>query len=437
MKNKSVNGLEIESVLPDSIAEEFELSSGDRLLAVNGIKLRDVVDYSYFTAAEEELILEIKKPDGEIWELEVERDAGEPLGLVFTSPPPAKCRNNCLFCFVHQLPKGLRKPLYVKDEDYRLSFLNGNYVTLANISNSELARIVEQRLSPLYISVHATNPELREKLLGVSGIPLIMEQLQFLAAARIQMHAQIVLCPRINDGKELERTVDDLVSLYPAIASLAIVPLGLTSHRTHLPLLQPVDSSYAASFVKIWQNKAKNLKKSIGEPFLFLADEWYLKGSVPFPPISFYGDFPQIENGVGMVSLFLRDVKKTLRTARKLGIFKLTVVTGCSVYPIVKNFVDELAKITKLDILLIPVENKLFGPSVTVTGLLSGNDIVNALSSQNLGSALLIPDVMIKEGESIFLDDISIDVLSKQLHITVLPFESTPQGFYTALKQLV
>ncbi len=216
-------GLRIESVSPGSIADQLEVAAGDRLLAVNGLPLRDLIDYSYYTASEEELLLEIEKPDGELWELEVERQAGEPLGLTFSAPAPARCANNCLFCFVHQLPKGLRKPLYVKDEDYRLSFLNGNYVTLANIKTPALHRIIEQRLSPLYISVHATNPDLRARLLGKSGIPDILEQLQRLAAARIVMHTQVVLCPGLNDGDELQRTVTELAALYPAVQSLAVL----------------------------------------------------------------------------------------------------------------------------------------------------------------------------------------------------------------------
>ena len=222
-----MKGLLIEGVAPGSIAEEFELEPGDRLLAINGHPLRDLIDYSYYSSSEEELLLEIARTDGEIWELEVEREAGEPLGLTFAPPAPARCRNNCVFCFVHQLPKGLRKPLYVKDEDYRLSFLNGNYVTLANISSTELNRIIQQRLSPLYISVHTTNPDLRRQMLGTAGIPPILAQLQALASARISLHTQIVLCPGINDGPELERTVTDLAALHPAVQSLAIVPLGL------------------------------------------------------------------------------------------------------------------------------------------------------------------------------------------------------------------
>lgn len=431
-----MNGLVIEAVAPGSIADEFELAPGDRLLSVNNHPLRDLIDYSYFTSAEEELLLEIERGDGEIWELEIEREAGEPLGLTFAPPKPAGCRNNCIFCFVHQLPKGLRKPLYVKDEDYRLSFLNGNYVTLANLKPAELTRIIEQRLSPLYISVHATNPDLRQRLLGKKGIPPILEQLQTLAAARISLHTQVVLCPGVNDGAELERTVEDLAALYPAVQSLAIVPLGLTSHRAGLPQLQAVGSTYAKGFIETWGPRVRQLAKRLGEPFLFLADEFYLKGGLPFPPLREYGDLPQIENGVGLVPLFLRDAAKVVKSAKPLGDFTVTVATGVSSFGFVADFLAALSSKTGLDLRAVAVENRLFGPSVTVSGLLAGNDIVAALEGRQIGRVLLIPDVMLKEGEGVFLDDVSLDELGNRLGCRVETFDSTPQGLYMVFKKL-
>jgi putative radical SAM enzyme (TIGR03279 family) len=431
-----MNGLLIEGVAPGSIAAEFELAAGDRLLAVNGHRLRDLIDYSYYTSSEEELLLEIARADGEIWELEVEREAGEALGLTFAAPAPAHCRNNCIFCFVHQLPKGLRRPLYVKDEDYRLSFLNGNYVTLTNLKPTELDRIIQQRLSPLYISVHATNPELRQRLLGKQGIPPILEQLQVLAAARITLHTQVVLCPGINDGPELERTVSDLAALYPAVQSLAIVPLGLTRHRRNLPQLRPVDRDYAHGFISEWGPRARALKKRLGEPFLFLADEFYLKAGLPFPNLREYGDLPQIENGVGMVPLFQREATRTVRSARPVGDFRVTVVTGVSSFAFVGEFLSRLGEKTGLTLVPQAVENRLFGESVTVSGLVSGNDILAALAGVEIGRALLVPDVMLKEGEGMFLDDISLDELGKRLGSRVASFDSTPQGLYRLLRSL-
>lgn len=431
-----MNGLLIEGVAPGSIAAEFELQAGDRLLAVNGHQLRDLIDYSYYTSSEEELLLEISRTDGETWELEVEREQSEPLGLTFAPPTPAGCRNNCIFCFVHQLPKGLRRPLYVKDEDYRLSFLNGNYVTLANLKPAELDRIIQQRLSPLYISVHATNPELRQRMLGKQGIPPILEQLQALAAARITLHTQVVLCPGINDGPELERTVSDLAALYPTVQSLAIVPLGLTRHRQNLPQLKAVDREYAKAFITEWGPRTRTLKKSLGEPFLFLADEFYLKAALPFPNLREYGDLPQIENGVGLVPLFLRDATRTVRTARPVGDFRVTVATGVSSFPFVGDFLARLGQKTGVTLVPVAVENRLFGESVTVSGLVAGNDILATLAGVEIGRALLVPDVMLKEGEGVFLDDVTLEELGKMLDCRAMTFDSTPQGLYRTLKQL-
>ena len=428
--------LTLEQILPGSIAEEAGLESGDRLVAINGQRLRDIIDYSYYISGEEELLLEVLKANGEEWEIDVRREPGCPLGLIFTAPEPARCRNNCLFCFVHQLPKGLRKALYVKDEDYRLSFLNGTYVTLANLKQSELKRIIEQRLSPLYVSVHATNPVLRERLLGKQGIPPILEQLATLAAARINLHTQVVLCPELNDGPELERTVTDLAALYPAVQSLAIVPVGLTAHRGHLPRLSPVDGTYARRFIETWSPRATALAKRLGAPFLFLADEFYLMSQLPFPPLGEYGDLPQLENGVGMVPLFRRDANRTLGRARQMGPFRVTVVTGMSAYPFINDFICMLGRKTGVDIQVVPVVNRLFGESVTVCGLLAGNDIVAALAGRDVGAALILPEVMFKEGEGILLDDMSRDELERRLGCPVMVCESTPGGCYRAISAL-
>ena len=431
-----MSGLVIESVTPGSIMEEMGVTPGDRLVTVNGHQLRDIIDYSYLVAGNEQLLLEIDRQDGEQWELEIEREAHEPLGLTFPAPQPDRCRNNCVFCFVHQLPKGLRRPLYVKDEDYRLSFLNGNYVTLANLGPDELDRIVEQRLSPLYISVHATNPDLRAQLLGRKRIPPILDQLRTLAQNHISMHTQVVVCPGLNDGKELERTVADLADLHPAVQSLAIVPLGLTRHRQHLPLLQPVENEYARAFITTWQPRAEQLAKQLGEPFLFLADEFYLKADLPFPPLRKYGDLPQIENGVGMVPLFMKDAKLVERKARSIGPFRVTVVTGASAFDFVADFLARLGRVTGLEIIPVAVENRLFGEQVTVSGLVTGHDIVAALHDMSIGEMLMIPDVMLKEGEGIFLDNMSLQELGKRLECAVTAFEATPQGLYRALGAL-
>lgn len=430
-----MKGLLIDSVAPGSIAEELEIEAGDRLVAINGHQLRDIIDYNYHSV-DEELVLEVLKPSGEEWEVEIERDGDEPLGLVFAAPEPARCGNKCVFCFVHQLPKGLRRPLYVKDEDYRLSFLYGNYVTLANISRDDVARIIEQRLSPLYISVHATNPVLREQLLGTTGILPILDAMRELADARITMHTQVVLCPDLNDGDELRRTVADLAALHPLVASLAVVPVGLTQHRRGLPALQPVTAEYAQAFLREWQPEAERLERELGEPFLFLADEFYIKAGIPFPPLEAYGDLPQIENGVGMIPLFLDEAARVVRKARKMKPVTVTVVTGESSYQYLADFLSKLAAKTGATLQPVAVRNRLFGESVTVTGLVAGRDIIEELRGSELGDVVLIPDVMLKEGEGVFLDDLSVDELGDALGAKVIVVEATPSGIYETLREL-
>jgi len=427
-----MSGLIVDRVMPGSIAEELEVEPGDRLISVNGHPLRDVIDYNYF-GADDVLDLELEKADGELWEVEVEREEGESLGLSFQAPSPARCGNNCVFCFVHQLPKGLRSPLYVKDEDYRLSFLYGNYVTLANIGRAELDRIKEQRLSPLYISVHATEPALRESLLGKSGILPILDVMKELAEARITMHTQIVLCPGLNDGEPFAHTVQDLARMHPLVASLAVVPVGLTEHRKNLPPLTPLTKDFAASFIGEWGGKAQLLADRLGEPFLFLADEFYIKGDIPFPALETYGELPQLENGVGMIPLFLSEAEQVLEDAEPLGEARVTVVTGESPYRYLADFLERLSGATGTSIIPVAVNNRLFGPTVTVTGLVCGKDIVAALQGRELGDLVLVPDVMMKEGEGVFLDNLTLDDLERELGTPVQVVESTPYGIYDAL----
>ncbi|QWV92552.1 DUF512 domain-containing protein [Geomonas oryzisoli] len=429
-----MSGLTIDKVMPGSIADELELEPGDRLLSVNGHPLRDVIDYNYF-ASDDELELEVEKADGELWGLEVEREEGEPLGISFQAPAPARCGNNCVFCFVHQLPRGLRGPLYVKDEDYRLSFLYGNYVTMANIGRAELDRIKEQRLSPLYISVHATDAGLREKLLGKNGILPILDVMRELAEARITMHTQVVLCPGWNDGDAFARTVQDLAALYPWVASLAVVPVGLTEHRQNLPALAPVTKEFAVAFVEKWYPESRLLEERLGAPFLFLADEFYIKGDLPFPELDDYGDLPQLENGVGMIPLFLSEAEQVLEEAEALKPGKLTVVTGESPYRYLAEFLERLSGATGVAMQPVAVRNRLFGPTVTVTGLVCGADVVAALQGIELGELVLVPDVMLKEGEGVFLDNLTLDDVGQQLGAEVQVVESTPYGIYDALVQ--
>lgn len=429
-----MKGLLIEHVAPGSIAEEFEIEPGDRLVAINGHAIRDIIDF-HFYGGEDDLLLEIEKQGGEVWEVEVEREEHESLGLFFPAPKPKRCGNNCVFCFVHQLPPGMRAPLYVKDEDYRLSFLYGNYVTLANISAADLRRIKEQRLSPLYVSVHATEPDLREKLLGKSGIRPILPLMKELAAAGIMMHTQIVLCPGLNDGEHLKRTVEDLAVLHPHVASLAVVPIGLTRHRNSLPLLNPVTEEYAKAFLPEWDLAAQALAERLGEPFLFFSDEFYLKACRPFPPLASYGDFPQLENGVGMIPLFVDEAETVVAEAEPLQPFRATVVTGISPLSYISDFCRKLSERTCVSIAVEAVTNRLFGEQVTVSGLVTGEDIVAELKGKELGDVVIIPEVMLKEGEGVFLDDLSLEDLSAELCVKVVSCCASAAGIYEALRQ--
>lgn len=427
--------ISIESVADGSPAARAGIRPGDRLLAINGQTVRDVIDYAYL-AFDDDPEMELIRTDGSQYLVRLDPAPGEPLGLSFPAPEPKRCGNQCLFCFVHQLPKGMRRPLYVKDEDYRLSFLQGTYVTLSNLKKAELQRIIEQRLSPLYISVHATEPALRERLLGKTGIPPILEQLAVLAKARIQMHTQIVLCPGLNDGAALEKTVHDLAALYPAVQSLAVVPVGLTEHRAHLPKLAPVDRSYAAAFLDAWLPRMRAINKHLGEPFLQLADEFFLKADHPFPALKEYGDLPQWENGVGMVPWFLKEAAGVLRRAKPLAPVSATVVTGISSSGLISDFLQKLSDKTGAHLTPAPVPNRLFGESVTVTGLISGNDILTALRDKELGTHLLLPDVMLKEGEGLFLDNLTPQNLEDALGVRTVVFEGTPKGLYHTLRLL-
>jgi len=426
--------LEIVSVESGSIAEELELEPGDSLLSVNGHMVHDLLDFSIHAAAEE-LLLEVKKHDGELWDLELEKDAEADLGLHFEHPEPTQCGNNCIFCFVHQLPKGMRKTLYVKDEDYRFSYLYGSYVTLTNVSEADIERIISQRLSPLYVSVHATDDQLRARMLGRQG-PSILELLRRLAGAGIEIHTQVVLCPGINDGSELERTIEDLAVLYPWVLSLAVVPVGLTGYRQRLPQLRPLTEEEARAVLGLVHRYQERFSRDCGSRFVFAADEIYLKARVDFPPLAAYEDLAQIENGVGLVALFRSQAKEVLDEAALLEAPPVTVVTGESFGAELERFTGELSLRTGTTIHLRVIKNAFFGGHVSVTGLLTGADIVGALRGASLGQALLIPDVVLREGEDLLLDDMTLKDLERELGVRAIKIASTPWGLLEGLEAL-
>ncbi len=417
-------GAEIADIRPQSIAEEKGLLRGDLILAVNSQKIRDPIDFMFYSA-DDYLNIDLRR-DRKIISLEIKRERDRDLGIQFKSIRVKTCKNNCIFCFVKQLPKGLRKSLYVKDEDYRMSFLYGNYITMTNLSKKDKERIIKQRLSPLYISVHSTNKTLRNKLIGNSKAPDIMRELKFLADNKIRFNAQVVLCPGYNDGKELHRTISDLSNLFPYLLSISVVPIGLTIYRKHnIPPVEKKDAEKALELIHFFQ---KRLTKRYGNPIVFGADELYLKAGYSLPSVKEYGELYQIENGVGMVPLFINQAK-SIKLPKDLSINrKFITFTGTSFYPFLKRFIDKLTDKEKINLQLVAIENRIFGSFVTVAGLLTGRDVIKAILDKVKGNEIiLVPDVVLND-EDKFLDDISISELEEAVGVPAKKIESTPEG---------
>lgn len=429
----------ISGIVPGSIAEELEIVPGDKLLKINDQIVEDQIAYKYLQA-NEYVELEIEKANGEIWILEIEKDIDEDLGLIFddaTFDGIKQCRNKCIFCFVDQMPRNLRNSLYVKDDDYRYSFLFGNFITLTNLSEAELQRIVDWKLSPLYVSVHTTNPQLRCQMLGNRHAGKIMEQLAYLVKNQIQIHAQIVLVPGVNDGRELEKTIEDLASLSPGIMSVAVVPVGLTSYRKGLTPLNTFKKSEAQKVLELINGYQKKFLQILGTRFVFAADEFFILGERKVPEASYYEGYPQLENGVGLVRMFMDDfaaLKKNL--PQQVNLFrKVAVVTGKSASKILSGLIDDLKKrYPGLQAELISLSNSFFGPTVTVAGLLTGHDLIKGLSSLGLAKdvSIIIPDVMLKDG-NLFLDDLTLSQVEMNTGYKICPVNTTAKALVEAL----
>lgn len=398
--------LEITRVQPGSTAARYGLKSGDRLISVNGWEVHDSIDF-LFHASEERLSLVITSKQGVSRTLRVVKDPDDTLGVEFPPLTIRRCRNKCIFCFVDQLPPGCRGSLYVKDDDYRASFLYGNYITLGNLREDDWERIFTQRLSPLYVSVHATEPGLRASLMRNKNAPDIMASMKRLAAGGIRMHTQIVLTPGINDGRHLLKTIDDIAGLFPAVLSIAVVPVGITGHRKGLFPLRPFKPREALQVVKTIHSIAGRFKRQLGTRLVYPSDEFHIKARLPFPPLSSYEDLPQIENGVGMVASFLHEARRT-RIPKRVRPITMTAVTGVSFSPILRAALKRLKRSAGVSVRVVTARNTLFGPPVTVSGLLSGRDILTAVQGKRLGSLLLIPSNTLNENEGIFLDNMKI-----------------------------
>lgn len=408
--------------IPDSIADQLGLEPGDRLITVDGESIRDIIDLS-FALADESVELVIEKKNGEQEILEIEKEYDEDLGIEFESAVfdgVRRCANKCIFCFVDQMAPGMRESLYVKDDDYRLSFLYGNFVTLTNLGPQDMNRISRLHLSPLYVSVHTTNSILREKMLNNKNAGKIMEQLNMLIASGIEMHTQIVLCPDINDGDELEKTIADLYALHPSIISMAIVPVGLSRYRENCYSLEVFTPEKALNVIKMVNKWQKKCRKQSGTSFVYLSDEFYLAANQPIPEYDLYDGFPQLENGIGLVRNFIHEwEQESIVTTGYETPHHLAVLCGISAQKILQPLLD-VVKIHNLTISVIPVENEFFGKDITVSGLLTGQDIMSALSQVNgVKTGVIIPGAALRKGEAVFLDNMTLHELEQQLKVPV------------------
>ena len=423
---KNTNNI-ISKVYKDSIADELGIEVGDLLISINGEPIHDIIEYR-FLLSDEYLEVEIQKQNREVYIYEIEKDYDDDLGIEFTNPIIDKaksCRNKCVFCFIDQLPKGMRETLYFKDDDSRLSFLQGNFVTLTNMSEEDINNIIKYRISPINISVHTTNPELRKTMIKNKFAGNLYSIMERLAEAQIQMNCQIVLCPGYNDKKELERTVSDLAKLYPYVNSVAAVPVGITKHRDHLPNLEIFNKQTAGETIDQVEKLHHKYLKELGTRFIFLSDEFYIMANRKLLNYDEYEGFIQFENGVGMISKFEREIEDYLENLSedyKSKIKKVSIATGHSAY----EFMCEMAKCImekcpNVQIDVYKIINNFFGDTITVSGLVTATDIIDQLNGKNLGETLYIPRSMLKADEEIFLDNITLEEISNIMEIEVVP----------------
>jgi putative radical SAM enzyme (TIGR03279 family) len=429
-------GVEIGEVSPDSLGFELELESGDRIIKVNGRSVRDYLDFRFQTAGETELVLEVRKKTGEDWELQIERGEGEDFGLSFEQIVPRQCANDCIFCFCKGNPADARPSLFIKDEDVRLSFLYGNYTTLTSITEDEMQRIVEQRLSPQYVSIHATDLAVRAYLLGVDEHRAdIAPKLARLLNAGIEIHAQVVLCPGINDGEVLRKTIGDLAAEYPRITSVAIVPLGLTRYNTD-PRLTAVTPDFCRQTITEVTAIQRDLRKQLGTTFAFLGDEIYLRAGGAVPARAHYGNYPQIEDGIGMVRSFNNEFGALMRrlerrprekSGKVSARVKGTILTGTLFAPVFRQLIEKMNDRFGTELQVEGVENNYFGGDVSVAGLLTGGDLL-AARGRLRGDFVIIPKNTLKSDEEIMLDGMRLGELAQSFGFPVYPFDLKSLG---------
>lgn len=423
----------IKEVKSGSIAEEMEIEAGDYLIAVNEAEINDILDYKYQMFDEYVTVL-IEKPNGEQWDVEIEKYENEDIGLVFEEElmdKPRRCANKCIFCFMDQLPSKVRETLVFKDDDFRLSFMTGNYVTLTNASYKDLDRIIKYHLSPINISVHATDSDVRKMMLNNKNADKVLEYIKYLTEHEIYVNAQIVLCPNINDGEILDKTIKDLSQFFPYVQCIAIVPVGLGKYREGLYEIEPFNketANKAIDQVEAWQ---KQLKKKYGSNLVYIADEVYIVADREIPSYETYEEFPQLEDGIGMIAKLQREFDiKYLRMKEKELNRTVSIATGKSAYKFIRGLADKLEiKFKGLKINVYAIENNFFGPLITVSGLVTGGDIIEQLKDKEIGEYLLINYNMLKDDDIVFLDDTTLEDVKKSLNIKVKITDGTGKDF--------
>ena len=427
----------VKSLMPGGIGEELGIEPGDKLLAINGNEIQDVFDYYYYEESEQLLLL-IEKPDGEEWELEIEKDEDESLGIEFDQSlmdEYRSCRNKCMFCFIDQMPKGMRETLYFKDDDSRLSFLQGNYITLTNMSDHDVERIVKYRLEPINISFQTTNPELRCKMLHNRFAGEALKKVDILYRGQFEMNGQIVLCKGVNDGEELERTIRDLTGYLPYLKSVSIVPVGLTKYRDGLYPLEPFtkeDAREVLSVIHRWQEK---IYQEHGIHMIHAGDEWYVLAEEEVPEEERYDGYLQLENGVGMMRLLFNEVQEALSAVTGDGRQReISLATGRLMYPYIGKILEEIRKkFPNITTHLYAIRNDFFGERITVSGLITGQDLTGQLKGQPLGERLLLPCNMLKIGEPVFLDDFTLEEVENSLQVKTDIVKSSGQDLLDAV----
>ena len=430
--------VKILAVEPGGPASHAGVRPGETLLSINGNEICDILDYRFYET-DRHLSIVLRDGAGAERTVQIRKGQYESIGLEFETylmDQQHSCTNRCIFCFIDQLPKGLRKSLYFKDDDSRLSFLFGNYVTLTNLKEREVDRIIKMHISPINISVHTTNPELRVKMMGNRFAGKSLDILYRFAKAGIKLNCQIVLCRDINDGEELDRTLKDLTSLWPSVQSVAVVPLGLTKYRQGLYPLTGYDSETARAVVRQLERWGDRCEQKYGQRICYAADEFYLKAQLPIPPAPFYGDFDQLENGVWLMASLKQEFLDALEDfVPPASSRKVTLATGVAAHPFLDTLLDELRqRCHNLTCNVVPIVNDFFGDTITVAGLVTGGDLLKQLRGRELGDALLLPDVMLRREGDIFLDDVSLEELSEALQIQII---TVPNDGYALLDAVV